>query len=464
MIKENDEHPALDQNKPVRKLNRIAAIATLGGVLFGFDTGVVNGALQYMSRPDQLNLNPSNEGLVASGVTIGAAFGALFMGRLADIFGRKKLMHFLSLLLFFGTLGCSLSPNLVIIVAFRILVGLGVGGVSVVVPTYLSEMSPFKKRGQIVTRNELMIVGGQLTAFIINAILGLLSGDNPEIWRYMLACGMIPAIALFFGSQAIPESPRWLVMRGKSDKALSVLNTIRTTYTECLTELKQIKENLDKQHKLSRATWNDIKQPHNLHIIIIGAGLGIMQQMIGINIIMYYGSTVLANAGFGNNASLIANIGNGAVGVIVTIIGMKYLINKVNRRKYLLIGITGTTISLLLLVLFSKILAPAILPYFVVVCLMLFIAFDQGSIGPLVWLLLSEIFPQKIRGFGMGISTFFLWFANFLVGYFFPILLDVFGLSTTFLIFAGFNVISWIFAYSSVPETLGKTLEQIENN
>ncbi|MDN6126344.1 MAG: MFS transporter, partial [Lactiplantibacillus plantarum] len=200
-----------------RNLNHIAFISTLGGLLFGVDTGVINGAIGYMATPAELNLSPNNEGLVTSGITLGAAFGAVFAGHLSDRIGRKRLLKYLALLFFVCTLACSLAPNALFMIISRVLLGLAVGGASVIVPTYLSEISTPEIRGRLVTQNELMIVTGQLLAFIVNAILGNWFGHISNIWRYMIGFGMIPAVALFFGMMVVPESPRWLVMVNQLD-------------------------------------------------------------------------------------------------------------------------------------------------------------------------------------------------------------------------------------------------------
>lgn len=462
---ENENSSVFPKNDKVtnRRLKAFAVISTIGGLLFGFDTGVINGALQYMSLPDQLNLNPHTQGLVTSSVTIGAAFGALIVGQLADKYGRKRLLSVLSILFFFGTLGCSLSTNVPTIVFFRVCLGLGVGGVSVVVPTYLQEISTKHLRSKLVVGNELMIISGQLLAYILNATFALLSGGNSHIWRYMLACGMIPSVALFIGAFFIPESPRWLVMVDKIQDALVALRPIRVSEERCKNEVSEIQDNLKKTAAIGQASGKELLQPRNRRLLLIGAMLGITQQLIGINIIMFYGSSLLVKAGFGQSASLIANIGNGVVAVIATIVSI-FLISRVSRRKYYLTGIAGSTISMLMIVIFSKTLSAQLLPFFVLAASMSFVAFFQGSIGPLVWVLLSEIYPQRIRGVGMGIATFCLWMGNFLVGYFFPILLSTVGLTNTFLVFVGFDIGSWIFAYFCVPETRGKTLEEIQQS
>lgn len=454
----NDE---VNQNAG-HNLKHIALISTLGGLLFGVDTGVINGAIVYMATPQELNLSSSNEGLVTSGITLGAAFGAVLAGRLSDRIGRRRLLKYLSVLFFFCTLACAVAPNALLMIIFRALLGLAVGGASVIVPTYLSEISTPSIRGRLVTQNELMIVTGQLLAFIVNAILGNWFGHISHIWRYMIGFGMIPAVLLFFGMMIVPESPRWLVMVNKLDDALDALKRIRPREKDCKDEISQIQDTLNQESEIKQATFKDLTTPWIRRLVFIGIGLGVMQQFIGINIMMYYGTTILTQAGFAHNAALIANIGNGIVSVIATFIGMS-IMNRVNRRSMLMSGIIGTTISLLLIVLISAFLSKSpLLPIYVVLCTMMFLGFFQGFISPLVWLLLSEIFPQNLRGLGMGVSTFFLWFANFLVGYFFPVLLSAVGMTWTFLIFVGFNILSFIFAYKCAPETRGKSLELIQ--
>lgn len=448
--------------KTKQNLKRIALISTLGGLLFGVDTGVINGAITYMATPNELNLTPSDEGLVTSGITLGAAFGAVIAGRLSDLIGRRRLLKYLAVLFVLFTLSCSVAPNASLMIISRILLGLAVGGASVIVPTYLSEISTPDIRGKLVTQNELMIVSGQLLAFIVNALLGNFFGQVSHIWRYMIGFGIIPSILLFVGMYFVPESPRWLVMKNKISDAMTTLQIIRPTRENCSTEIMQIKSALNQEKEIKQATFKDLGIPWIRRLVLIGIGLGVMQQFIGINIMMYYGTTILTKSGFAHNAALIANIFNGVVSVGATFIGMS-MMNRVNRRKMLSLGIVGTTISLILIVIISATLnSSTLLPILVIICTMLFLGFFQGCISPLVWLLLSEIFPQNLRGLGMGVSTFFLWFSNFLVGYFFPILLAWLGMTLTFLVFVFFNILSFFFAFFFAPETRGKSLEQIQ--
>ncbi len=452
----------LPEKKMHHNLQKIAWISSMGGLLFGIDTGIINGALIYMSSPSELNLTANDQGLVTSAITLGAAFGAVFAGKLSDGIGRKRLLHYLAAWFMIFTILCSIAPNAVVMIISRALLGLAVGGVSVIVPTYLSEFSTPEIRGRFVSQNELMVVTGQLLAFVVNAILGNVFTSVNSIWRYMLGFCVIPAIFLFVGLYFVPESPRWLLMKNQDETAEKVLETVRPNKKVIATEIKEVKDNLNKEKEVKQATFKDLAIPWVRRIVLIGIGLAIMQQIIGINIMMYYGTTILTESGFAHNAALIANIFNGVMSVLGTLIGMM-IMNKINRRTMLLGGIIGTTTSLLLIVILSSILKHSILlPYLVLLCTMSFLIFFQGTCAPIVWIMLSEIFPQSIRGMGMGVSTFFLWFSNFLVGTFFPNLVAHLGISWTFFVFVVFNIISFAFSYFFVPETRGKSLEQIQ--
>lgn len=316
-------------------LKKITVISTFGGLLFGYDTGVINGALPYMARKDELNLTPVTEGFVTSSLLFGAALGAVFGGRLSDRFGRRKMILNLALIFFLAALGCTFAPNAGVMILFRFLLGLAVGAASVMVPSFLAEMAPVETRGRMVTQNELMIVSGQLLAFIFNAILGTTIGQEAaHVWRYMLAIATLPAVILWFGMLIVPESPRWLASKGKIGEALRILKEIRTQ-NRAEIELKEIEENLAQESELQRATFRDLSIPWIRRIVFIGIGIGVVQQVTGVNSIMYYGTQILQQSGFSTNAALVGNIANGIISVLATFVGI-WLLGNVGRRPMLL--------------------------------------------------------------------------------------------------------------------------------
>lgn len=443
-----------------KRLKIIAIIATFGGLLFGFDTGVINGALPFMSMESQLNLNAFTEGIVSSSLILGAAFGAFFGGQLSDKYGRRKLILWLAIIFFFSTLGCALAPNVPVMVISRIILGLAVGGASVTVPTFLSEMSPKERRGRMVTQNELMIVTGQLLSYVSNAILGNTVAD-PGVWRIMLVLATLPAIVLWLGMLIVPESPRWYASKGKMGDALKVLKQI-CDINQAKTELEEIQGNIQAEQNYDKASMKDLKKPWIKRVVIIGIGIGVVQQATGVNSIMYYGTEILRDAGLGTQAALIGNIANGIISVLATFVGI-WLLGKVGRRRMLAVGLIGTTSALALIGLFSNLFAGATaLPYIVLTLTVTFLAFQQGAISPVTWLMLAEIFPLRIRGLGFGVAVFFSWMTNFLISFSFPVLLSSFGLSITFFMFAIIGIFAITFVVKFLPETKGLSLEELE--
>ncbi len=444
-------------------LRLIMLISTFGGLLFGYDTGVINGALTFMEKPDQLNLTPTMTGLITSALLAGAAVGSFCGGRIADAIGRRKMILYLAFIFFFAANGCALSFNVDELIFFRFVLGLAVGGASVTVPAFLAEMSSVEQRGSMVTQNHLMIVTGQLLAFTVNAAMGVAFGSTSSIWRYMLAVASTPAVVLWIGMLSVPESPRWLIVKGRIGEALEVLKKIREE-TRAKKELKEIQDTIALESSIKPATYSDLTVPWVRRIVFIAMGIAICQQVSGVNSIMYYGTQILTEAGFSTQAALIGNIANGVISVGATFFGI-WMINRHGRRPLVMTGQIGTAACLFAIGIASNALEGSTnLPYVVLGLTVTFLFFQQGFLSPVTWLLISELFPVKLRGMGMGCAVLCLWVSNFFVGFFFPQLLFSFGLSATFFIFAGMGLLSLLFIIKFVPETRGRSLEQIERD
>lgn len=436
--------------------------STLGGLLFGYDTGVVNGALVYMAQPDQLNLTPALEGFVVSALLFGAAIGAVTGGRIADLMGRRKMILYLAVMFFCAAMGCTFSPSVWVMIPCRFILGLAVGGASVTVPIYLAEVAPSDKRGRVVTQNELMIVSGQFLAYICNAILGVAFDEIGHVWRYMLFLAGLPAIALFFGMLRMPESARWLALKGRSSEAMEILKKLRGSNKVAIAEFNEIQDSLAHEASIKQFGWSDLKRPWVRRILLIGIGVAVATRFTGINTIMFYGTQILTDAGFGRQIALIANVANGLTSVLATLVGI-WLLGKIGRTTMFFTGLCGTTTSLLIISLASMYLTDSpVLPFIVLGMTILFLAFMQGCIAPVLWLIIAEIFPLQLRGLGMGICIFFLWIVDFMIGSAFPVLLSSFGLSGTFFFFVASGIIAMIFVKTCVPETKGRSLEEIE--
>ncbi|OMI36338.1 sugar porter family MFS transporter [Streptomyces sparsogenes] len=443
-----------------RRLRVITVIATFGGLLFGYDTGVINGALPYMT--DDLGLTPVTEGMVTSSLLLGAALGAVTGGRLSDARGRRRTILILAVLFFVGALGCTLAPTTAVMVMARFVLGLAVGGASVTVPVYLAEISPAERRGALVTRNELMIVSGQLLAFTSNAIIAQVGGESGGIWRWMLVVATIPAVALWFGMLVMPESPRWLASQARFSEALDVLKQVRSQ-ARAEAELSEVSALAARDGQERLGGWQDMKAtPWVRKLMFTGFGIAIVQQITGVNTIMYYGTQILTDAGFASDSALTANIANGVISVLATFVGI-WLLGRVNRRPMLMTGQLGTTGALLLIGFFSLVLPSGEGRAFAVLAMTItFLAFQQGAISPVTWLMLSEIFPMRMRGFGMGVAAVVLWLTNFVIGLVFPSLVSGIGISNTFFLFVVAGVFSLTFVKLYVPETKGRSLETLE--
>lgn len=443
-----------------RKLTAITTIATIGALAFGYDTGVISGALPLMTLgPEEggLSLTPLTEGVVSSSLILGAAFGALFGGRLSDRQGRKRNLLMLAVLFFIGALGTAFAPNVTIMVIFRVILGLAVGGASATVPTFIAEMAPAHRRGQLVSRNELMIVTGQLVAYSSNAVIGnLFPGEHA--WRWMLALAALPAAALFIGMLFVPESPRWLVKAGRLEEADKVLRSIREEDPQA--EMDDILHRNEDSKNRGKVTRAELRTPWIRRIIIIGVTFGILVQLTGVNSVMYYAPTILLQTGLGTGAALTATVANGVISVLSTLLGI-YLLGRYGRRPLVLLGEGGIVVSLFALGLCFMLPESTLRSYLVLAFMLLFLFFMQAFVAVVFWLSMSEFFPLRIRGFAVGIAVFAQWVSNAIVTFLFPILIANVG-GPTFFIFVVINIGTFFFLFKFMPETRGRSLESFE--
>ncbi|OLL20615.1 MULTISPECIES: sugar porter family MFS transporter [unclassified Rhodococcus (in: high G+C Gram-positive bacteria)] len=445
-----------------RFLTLLTVVSTLGGLLFGYDTGVISGALLYMK--DDLALSPVGEATVVSALLFpGAAGGALLGGRLADRLGRKGALLVCAALFLVGALGCALAPNVQAMVLARIVLGLGVGAAAVTCPLYLAEMAPAERRGRMVTVNELMIVIGQMLAFTVNAVLDQVVED-PGVWRLMLAVAAVPAVLLFVGMLVLPDSPRWYAVRGRLDDTRRVLQLSRPG-PEAAEEFAVISAHAERDVQEDKgAALRDLKAfPWMRRILWIGCGLAVVQQATGINTVNYYAPTILEESGLGVSASLVATIAVGVTSVVMTIVGI-VLLGFVRRRRMLVAGFAGVAASQAALAVVFLLPESTMRSYVILAGMIVFVAFVQCFIGTCVWLLLSEIFPMTIRGFAMGIAVFVLWTTNAIISFAFPILNGALGSTGTFGLFVIVNIVSLLFVLRFVPETKGRSLEELEDD
>jgi len=430
-----------------------AVVAALGGLLFGYDTGVISGALLFIQQ--DFTLTAFEKGLVVSAVTLGAIFGAAGAGQLADRYGRRMMILAAAAIFIAGSLVSAVAPSAVVLVIARLGVGVAIGLASATAPVYISEIAPKEFRGRMVTLFQLAITVGILLANIVDLAL-----SPSEAWRWMLGLGAIPAIGLAIGMARMPRSPRWLVMIGELDEARTELRMLRGTDDAADTEMEEIE--LELEREAAAGGWKDLLAPATKAALIVGIGLAVLQQVTGINTVIYYAPTIFQLAGIdGATSAIFASVGVTAINVTTTVAAL-WLINLYGRKSLLYAGVSGMVVALSALGFAFTMDGGSGEATIAVISLCVYIACFAFSLGPIFWLLNAEIYPQNVRGRASGVGTMGNWTANFAVSLTFLPLLQALGNSATFFLYAGIGVVTLIFVRALVPETKGRSLEEIE--
>ncbi len=443
-----------------KRLIFYAFVAALGGLLFGFDTAVVNGALEFFREYLQLEANSFMEGWVVSSALLGCAVGAISIGKFGDKYGRRYMLRIMALLILISAVGTGLAFNLNSFIAMRLVGGLGVGGASVLSPMYISEIAPPNVRGRLTVTFQLAIVIGILIAFFSDYLLINIGENN---WRWMFIVEGIPAAIFFVSLFTVSRSPRWLVKTGKIEEARRVISSLNTKSDPDKT-IREIKNSLD-ENVIKHIKYL-FRKPY-MRLVIIGIIMGMFNQFTGINMIMYYSSKIFLSAGFSNESAILQTVIIGATNLAFTIIAMN-VIDKLGRKNMLLIGSISMTIFLGLFAFFYIVNTEGAL---LLIMLIMFVGSFCFSQGAVIWVILSEMFPNNIRARATSIGSFSLWIFCFLTTLFFPVVVGFFdngssngkGVGYIFGFYAVMTLISFFFFKKYLVETKGKSLEEIEN-
>ncbi len=438
----------------------VCFVAALGGLLFGYDTGVINGAIGPLKN--HFDLSAQLKGWTAACALLGCVFGAAGVGALTDRLGRKKVMIISAVLFLISAVGTAVPRDLTTFIIFRIIGGLGVGAASMTSPLYIAEISPARIRGRMVSVNQFAIVTGFLVVYFVNYFIAL-QGDNAWNdaygWRWMFASESLPAVLLLVLLFFVPESPRWLTKQGRDDEALGILSRVDGG-DFARAELGEIKNAIARES----GSLGQLFRPGMGIVLVIGIALAVLQQVTGINVFLYFGTEIFKKMGAGTNAALLQTVMVGSVNLTFTIIAI-WTVDKVGRKPLMIIGATGMGLSLFAMgaaAFFEK------TELWMLLFILSYIACFALSVGPVTWVILSEIFPTRIRGVAMAIATVCLWIANLVVSQTFPMmaenpwLVEKFHQGFPFWIYGAFCVVLLLFVVRYVPETKGKSLEEIE--
>jgi sugar porter (SP) family MFS transporter len=430
---------------------KVALLAALGGLLFGYDTGVISGALLYIKK--DLHAGDLAQSWIVAGLLVGAVFGALAGGRLADLISRRWTLLISGVVYVLAALAAALSQSSGQLVVARMVLGLAVGAASAVVPLYIAEQTPPKIRGGTVSYNQLMITIGILVAYLVD--FGLRNVGSG--WRWMLGIGAVPGLVLVAGMLFVPYTPRWLMQRERRDEARAVLRRTRAE-EDVEEELNEIESVLERER---RAGLGALFRPALRPMLIVGLGLAIVQQVVGVNTVVYFSPTILTYTGLHANDAIAQALSVGITNVVFTVLAV-VLLDRVGRRVLLIVGTAGLTVALATLGAFFAFHWEHSAPWVALVALVVFIASFAIGLGPVFWLMISEIFPLNVRSSAMAVCSLVNWVANFFVSYYFLQLIDAIGKAWTFWLYAILAVGGIVFFVTRVPETKNRTLEEIE--
>ena len=448
----------------------LSVVAALGGFLFGYDTAVISGTIAQVTQLFQLDA--LQQGWYVGCALVGSIVGVLFAGILSDKLGRKLTMVISAVLFSTSALGCALSADFAQLVVYRIIGGVGIGVVSIVSPLYISELAVAQYRGRLVSLYQLAVTVGFLGAYLVNyqLLAWAESGTQlsvdwlnkifiTEVWRGMLGMETLPAILFFIIIFFIPESPRWLIVRGKELKAVNILEKIYNSITEAKSQLNETKSVLTSETK---SEWSLLMKPGIFKAVIIGVCIAILGQFMGVNAVLYYGPSIFENAGLSGGDSLFYQVLVGLVNTLTTVLAL-VIIDKVGRKKLVYYGVSGMVVSLILIglyFLFGDSLGVSSL--FLLIFFLFYVFCCAVSICAVVFVLLSEMYPTKVRGLAMSIAGFALWIGTYLIGQLTPWMLQNLTPAGTFFLFAVMCVPYMLIVWKLVPETTGKSLEEIE--
>jgi len=429
----------------------VAFVAAVGGLLFGFDTAIIAGAMGYFK--DHFAINALQEGWAVSSALVGCIVGAAAAGTISDRIGRKRLLIISAILFGISAIGSALPRSVNEFMIARFIGGIGVGSAAMLSPLYISEISPAKIRGSLVSLNQMAIVTGMLLAYFINWTL---VGIGPSNWRWMFGSETIPAILFLIFMFIVPESPRWLVKQDRTKEAMDILTKINGPEKAGI-EINDIKETLAQETGSIRQLF----QPGLRIALMIGIVLAILQQITGINGVLYYAPRIFESVGFERSSAILQSVIIGFVNMLMTLVAI-LVVDKLGRKPLLLIASAGMGVSFVLTAIAFE------FQFFsgtwILIFILSYIAFFALAMGPVIWVVLSEIFPTRIRGRAMSIATVFLWIACFAVSLTFPVLADKFSEALNFIIYAVMCLVTFIFVWLVLPETKGKTLEEIERH